>query len=738
MFRLPWRYAAPEPQISGEHLGAPSASPRGLLQRDRLVERIEEGGRVVVLRAEGGAGKTTAAVSWARALDEDRTLVWVGLGEGSDAPMAFWGRVLLALGSTLPGEAGRRMLAQLDGIANVEQAVTLFISTIMQQPEPVVLVLDDLHLVSQEAQEQLLDAVRRLPDLRLLITTRAKTPFEHPLATASLDVTVIDSQQLSFTPAETAAIAKTLPWPIGRGELTALTRISRGHTLATRLALAATQSLIETGATPDHATIIEAMDTAVADLVPALPDSEEMEFALAVALCPEVDARLADELLGGEGGWRLVQRFEERGLGRTAERSGRRVFLMHALVQSALRRRALESLAPERITEIRRTALDALRVHGDPLDVMALMLATGLDEQVLPFFTAHYSRLSIFRTGEIAAMLDQLPRPRFERTPGLAITLAISLSEKERVPSPRVLEALEIAIPRIDAQAQQAEGEAAALLALARFAAMRSAKRYAEAAEAGESFLRAVDELPPESQDPRWNPAKLQTIVTHMLAGNFERASQLSTLLDGDQAAGRVMHLHSLQSFVHALLGDFDKARRHLELTGDESIPGWSGSLYAVGWHLTSALLCERDGRIERGFEYLAPLEATVATLEQWAAYLWVRGRLLLASGRPDAAGEFQLAVRRHSDRPLSESWRQRLETLREQITRTTMSEQLTEREAAVLIELDTGRTISEIAKQLHVSTNTLKTQTRSIYRKLGVAGRGDAVQRARELGLLA
>ena len=45
---------------------------------------------------------------------------------------------------------------------------------------------------------------------------------------------------------------------------------------------------------------------------------------------------------------------------------------------------------------------------------------------------------------------------------------------------------------------------------------------------------------------------------------------------------------------------------------------------------------------------------------------------------------------------------------------------------------------LREIADELFVSHNTVKTQVKSIYRKLGVAARADAVARGRELGLLA
>jgi LuxR family maltose regulon positive regulatory protein len=44
---------------------------------------------------------------------------------------------------------------------------------------------------------------------------------------------------------------------------------------------------------------------------------------------------------------------------------------------------------------------------------------------------------------------------------------------------------------------------------------------------------------------------------------------------------------------------------------------------------------------------------------------------------------------------------------------------------------------LAEIARRLYVSRNTVKTHLRCLYRKLGVGSRGDAIARARELGLL-
>ncbi len=62
---------------------------------------------------------------------------------------------------------------------------------------------------------------------------------------------------------------------------------------------------------------------------------------------------------------------------------------------------------------------------------------------------------------------------------------------------------------------------------------------------------------------------------------------------------------------------------------------------------------------------------------------------------------------------------------------------ELSDREIAVLRLLATDLSQREIGAQLFVSFNTVKSHTRMVFRKLGVATREDAVARGRELGLL-
>jgi LuxR family transcriptional regulator, maltose regulon positive regulatory protein len=61
----------------------------------------------------------------------------------------------------------------------------------------------------------------------------------------------------------------------------------------------------------------------------------------------------------------------------------------------------------------------------------------------------------------------------------------------------------------------------------------------------------------------------------------------------------------------------------------------------------------------------------------------------------------------------------------------------LTRSEARVLRYLPTNLSTREVAAELHLSTNTVKTHQRHLYQKLGASSRTEAVERARALGLL-
>jgi LuxR family transcriptional regulator, maltose regulon positive regulatory protein len=68
----------------------------------------------------------------------------------------------------------------------------------------------------------------------------------------------------------------------------------------------------------------------------------------------------------------------------------------------------------------------------------------------------------------------------------------------------------------------------------------------------------------------------------------------------------------------------------------------------------------------------------------------------------------------------------------------TSAREALTRSETRVLRYLPTNLSARQIANELYLSVNTVKTHQRHLYQKLGARNRDEAVKRARALGLLA
>ncbi len=87
--------------------------------------------------------------------------------------------------------------------------------------------------------------------------------------------------------------------------------------------------------------------------------------------------------------------------------------------------------------------------------------------------------------------------------------------------------------------------------------------------------------------------------------------------------------------------------------------------------------------------------------------------------------------------RPLCDEVERELRTARDRAAGGELLEAPTAAELAVLELLASDLSAREIGDQLFLSPNTIRSHTRTIYRKLGVHSRPDAVARATVLGLL-
>jgi LuxR family maltose regulon positive regulatory protein len=179
------------------------------------------------------------------------------------------------------------------------------------------------------------------------------------------------------------------------------------------------------------------------------------------------------------------------------------------------------------------------------------------------------------------------------------------------------------------------------------------------------------------------------------------------------------------------------EARRLLErLKGAAEAGGRTGSLIEILVHLALAAEAETNHR-SRASGLLGQALALAEPEGHLRVFLDARPALdeLLRSVEPDAAGgRYARAVLGAGNAEPTRTDERRLGI---PVAATSLADPLSDRELDVLRLLGTDLGGPDIARELSVSVNTVRTHTRHIYTKLGVTNRREAVREAARLGLL-
>lgn len=150
--------------------------------------------------------------------------------------------------------------------------------------------------------------------------------------------------------------------------------------------------------------------------------------------------------------------------------------------------------------------------------------------------------------------------------------------------------------------------------------------------------------------------------------------------------------------------------------------PGGTDPLTILRGRLLQAVLAARHG--DRAAAHTAVSRALVTADRTRILLPFLEHRLEVAAILADGLGRFG-----------------RLNPLAEQVrgiaAPTAAEDGLTVREAQVLTELASLRTVPEMAEAMGVSENTIKTHLRNVYRKLGTSSRRQTLMAARHSGLL-
>jgi len=200
-------------------LSMPPLRPE-LVLRPRLIERMDE-----VLRADralglvsgpAGFGKTTLVAIWLRHLQtlaQPPDVAWLSLDEGDSDPARFLTYLLAALRSVDPSVGqSTDEIVQASSLLIAEPLLTALVNDIGARSRPLVLVLDDYHLITSVAVHQQVAFIleHRPSQLHLIIASREDPPL--PLARLRGRGQIVDLRQvdLGFTPEETSEFFRSV------------------------------------------------------------------------------------------------------------------------------------------------------------------------------------------------------------------------------------------------------------------------------------------------------------------------------------------------------------------------------------------------------------------------------------------------------------------------------------------------------------------------------------------------
>src|SRR5215468_6572035 len=343
----------------------------GIVSRSVLFERLGRAGRITVVSAPAGSGKTFLLRSWIAEAGLADSAAWVPVPDEERDPQRFWIWVADALRDTVSGSALVRPLTaapDLDGWVIVER----LLKDLVRLEDRVWLVIDDVHeLASTEALRQLELLVMRAPNrLRFVLATRHDLRLGLHRLRLEGELTEIRGADLRFTLAEARALFDAAGVQLPDAVLASLHRRAEGWAAGLRLAA------LSLSGHPDPERFAEEFsgsERTVADYLLAEVlerQSEEVRrLLLRTSVAERVSGELADLLTGGSGAERVLQELEQAGAFVVSLDARRSWFRYHQMFADLLQRELRHS-EPAQIPALHRTAAGWFAGHGYPVEAV--------------------------------------------------------------------------------------------------------------------------------------------------------------------------------------------------------------------------------------------------------------------------------------------------------------------------------------------------------------------------------
>jgi LuxR family maltose regulon positive regulatory protein len=476
------------------------------------------------------------------------------------------------------------------------------------------------------------------------------------------------------------------------------------------------------------------------ELTSALPP-DRLDFLVRTSALERLEGPLCDAVLQREGSGAILRELARSNLLLVPLDRRDQQYRYHALLRGMLRGE-LRRLEPgvEREIHARASAWYAQRADFDravPHAIAAGDLKVAGD--LIWGRAATYSGSGL--EGTLERWLSRFTEEQIASTPTLSLALATCRLSQGN--GGQVERWISTALRVLDGNPSP-DGEALKVAALAIRAAGAATQGLSKM---GEDAAAAYQQLP---DDSAWRSVcRLIEGVARHLSG--DRRDARSLLEEGARrGAAGVPHIYTLCLAQLALLALDEDDLEGAALASDRSLA--SADHHGLNEYPTSALLFAVGGLVSvlrgrsadasRAVKRANQLLETLSDLSPWyeaEARLAVARTLVLLDDIPAAraqladAGRFLARVR---DAPVLDDWSQR--AWRESDPATAIERwPLTPAELRLLHFLPTHLGFRQIAEQLVVSANTVKTQARAIYRKLGVSSRAEAVVCAEAAGLI-